>query len=86
MQCNAMQCNAMQYKIIYYNVIDKYNQRLCFSAPREEAGRDWGDVIVPPCCIPFCASPKSFATWQLGAFHGRYFLYPQPASEYEQER
>ncbi|CAK8988390.1 Reticulocyte-binding protein 2 homolog a [Durusdinium trenchii] len=41
--------------------------------PVEDTSRDLGDVVVPPCCVPFCA------------FHGRYFLYPQPASEYEQE-
>lgn len=40
---------------------------------REDPSRDFGDVVVPPCCIPFCV------------FHGRYFLYPKPASEYEQE-
>ena len=22
--------------------------------PREDASRDLGDVVVPPCCVPFC--------------------------------
>lgn len=35
----------------------------------QDLGKDLGDVVVPPCCLPFCA------------FHGRYFLYPRPASE-----
>ncbi|CAJ1428219.1 unnamed protein product [Effrenium voratum] len=39
----------------------------------DDTSRDLGDVVVPPCCIPFCG------------FHGRYFLYSQPASAYEQE-
>lgn len=39
----------------------------------EDTSRDLGDIVVPPCCLPFCG------------FHGRYFLYSQPASEKEQE-
>lgn len=39
----------------------------------DDQSRDIGDVVVPPCCVPFC--------W----FHGRYFLYPRPASELAQE-
>uniref|UniRef100_A0A7S0AAA3 Sphingomyelin synthase-like domain-containing protein n=1 Tax=Pyrodinium bahamense TaxID=73915 RepID=A0A7S0AAA3_9DINO len=37
-----------------------------------KAGCDAGDVVVPPCCLPFCC------------LHGRYFLHAWPASQARQ--
>mmetsp|Transcript_47564 Transcript_47564/g.101763 ORF Transcript_47564/g.101763 Transcript_47564/m.101763 type:complete len:640 (+) Transcript_47564:42-1961(+) len=37
-------------------------------------GCDVGDIVVPPCCLPFCY------------FHGRYFLFRKSAQETEADR
>jgi len=48
---------------------DRWMTLGCTTTPELREGYDTGDVIVPPCCFPFC--------W----VHGRYFLFTTPASK-----
>eukprot|EP00448_Togula_jolla_P018904 CAMPEP_0170572608 /NCGR_PEP_ID=MMETSP0224-20130122/2309_1 /TAXON_ID=285029 /ORGANISM="Togula jolla, Strain CCCM 725" /LENGTH=609 /DNA_ID=CAMNT_0010895113 /DNA_START=44 /DNA_END=1870 /DNA_ORIENTATION=- len=53
---------------------DRWMTLGCISIEEIKEGRDVGDVVVPPCCFPFCC------------MHGRYFLYTAPVGSSERAR